>query len=279
MPGRAETLNGLVVASHAAPTAVVSLLSVVLLVGLGAPAGTVALAGTAVLAGQLSVGWSNDWLDAGRDTAVGRTDKPVVAGLVGSATLRGCALAAATLCAVLSWATGMPSGTAHVAAVASAWTYNLGMKRTVWSWLPYALSFGLLAEFLVLAARDTPAPGWLVATGALLGTGAHVANVLPDLADDAATAVNGLPHRIGRRASAVLAPALLVAAALVAVLGGPDMGAAGLVAAGVSGLLAVGAGAVGATRPRSRLPFVLSMAVAGVCVLLLATAGPRVLSP
>ena len=41
--------------------------------------GCVAVA-VAVLAGQLSTGWSNDWFDAGRDTAVGRTDKPIVAG-------------------------------------------------------------------------------------------------------------------------------------------------------------------------------------------------------
>ena len=69
---------GLVAASHPVPTAVVTALAVVLVAGAGATAGTVALASAAVLAGQLSVGLSNDWLDARRDTAAGRTgvDRP-----------------------------------------------------------------------------------------------------------------------------------------------------------------------------------------------------------
>ena len=34
----------------------------------------------AVSTGQLSIGWSNDALDAARDRLAGRTDKPVAAG-------------------------------------------------------------------------------------------------------------------------------------------------------------------------------------------------------
>ncbi|AYG78700.1 hypothetical protein DWB77_00808 [Streptomyces hundungensis] len=42
-------------------------------------AGSVAVA-AAVLTGQLSVGWCNDAVDAHRDTACGRRDKPVATG-------------------------------------------------------------------------------------------------------------------------------------------------------------------------------------------------------
>ena len=79
---RVGVVRGLVAATHPGPTAVVTALSATLLVGLRAPGSVVALASSAVLAGQLSVGWSNDWLDAARDRAVGRTDKAVVAGLI-----------------------------------------------------------------------------------------------------------------------------------------------------------------------------------------------------
>ena len=40
-------------------------------------------------------------------------------------------------------------------------------------------------------------PAWMMATGAVLGVGAHLLNALPDLADDDATGVRGLPQRLG----------------------------------------------------------------------------------
>ncbi|MFD4992015.1 UbiA family prenyltransferase [Cellulosimicrobium cellulans] len=271
-------VRGLVVASHFPPTVMVTAFALALSVGIGAGARTTTLVALAVLVGQLSVGWSNDWLDARRDLAVGRADKPVVTGLVTPATLRTAALVALAACVVLSLATGVVPGLVHVVAVASAWSYNALLKATWWSWAPYALSFGLLAVFVVLAAPGDgrPAP-WAVAAAALLGVGAHVANTLPDLEDDAATGVRGLPHRLGRRASSVLAPVLLGVASVLVVLappGAPDAvrGALGGVAVG----LAVAAGVVGVVRPRSRAPFALSMAVAGVCVVLLVLAAPAV---
>jgi 4-hydroxybenzoate polyprenyltransferase len=267
-------VRGLVLASHAAPAAVVTGLAAALSAALGSDGGTVALVAVAVGTGQLSVGWSNDWIDAARDVTVGRTDKPVVAGLVTARTLRGAAFAALAACVVTSLALGVAPGVAHLVAVGGAWAYNARLKATVWSWLPYALSFGLLAVSVVLAAPGPRVPaGWAVAAAALLGTGAHVANTLPDLEDDAATGIRGLPHRLGRRASGVLAPCLLVAAVALVVAGPsgaptPAAWAGGAAAA----CLALAAGATALVRPRSRAPFGLSMGVAVVCVLLLALA-------
>ena len=273
-------MRGLVAATHPGPAAVVTLLSAALALGAGAPAGTALLATAAVLAGQLSIGWSNDWLDARRDLAVARADKPVVQGRVTAATLRRAALLALGACVVLSLTTGAVPGALHLLAVASAWTYNAVAKRTVLSWVPYAVSFGLLPAFLVLALPGSPVPApWAVAAGALLGVGAHVANVLPDLDDDAATGVRGLPHRLGRGGSSVAAPVVLGAAVLVVVLGPPgDPTVPGVAGAGVAVLLAVAAGVVGVVRPRSRLPFTLSMVVAALCVALLVAAGRHLVS-
>ncbi|WP_454857825.1 UbiA family prenyltransferase [Promicromonospora soli] len=266
--------RGLVVASHAAPAVVVTGLAAALAAALGSGAITIVLVTVAVGTGQLSVGWSNDWLDAARDAAVGRTDKPVVAGLVTARILRTAAFAALAASVVASLALGVVPGTAHLVAVGSAWAYNARLKATVWSWLPYALSFGLLAVFVVLAAPGARVPaGWAVVAAALLGVGAHVANTLPDLEGDAATGVRGLPHRLGRRPSGVLAPCVLVTAVAVVVIGpagspGPAAWAGGAVAA----CLALAAGAIALTRPHSRAPFGLSMGVAVVCVVLLALA-------
>lgn len=264
--------RGLVLASHAAPAAVVTALAAALAAALGSDGATIALVTVAVGTGQLSIGWSNDWIDAGRDVAVGRADKPVVAGLVTARVLRDAAFAALAVCVVTSPAVGVVAGAAHLVAVGGAWAYNARLKATVWSWLPYALSFGLLAVFVVLAAPGSRVPaGWAVVAAALLGVGAHVANTLPDLEDDAATGVRGLPHRLGRRASGVLAPGVLVTAVAVVVAGpaGPPAPTA-WVGGAVAACLALAAGVVTLTRPRSRAPFGLGMGVAVVCVVLLA---------
>ena len=274
------TARGLALASHTGPTVVVTVLAGFFAAGVGSGPGPTALVTAAVLTGQLSVGWSNDWLDARRDVAVQRTDKPVVAGLVTTRQVHAAALVAAGLCVVLSLATGIVAGLAHLVAVASAWSYNAWLKSTVWSWAPYAVSFGLLPLFVVLAGPGRAAAPWAMTATALLGVGAHVANTLPDLEDDRATGIRGLPHRLGRTRASVLAPTVLVAAVAVVVLGppGPPSVAAWMGGA-VAVALAVSAGVVAVRRTASRLPFALSMAVAAVCAVLLVLAGPDVALP
>ncbi len=260
-----RTLAALAAAAHPGPCIVVTGLAAGLAVAAGAGAPTTALIAAAVLTGQLSVGWSNDWLDAERDRRVGRATKPVVTGRVDAATLRRAALAALAVCIPASLGTGLGPGAVHLAAVGGAWAYNVRLKATVWSWLPFAFSFGLLPVFVQLAAGAAVAP-WSALAAALLGSGAHVANTLPDFDDDAATGIAGLPHRLGRRRSAVLAPTLLAAACVILVIApaGPPAAPVALLAFGAIGL-AVAAGVAGVTRPTSRAPFALSMAVALLC--------------
>jgi 4-hydroxybenzoate polyprenyltransferase len=101
--------------------------------------------------------------------------------------------------------------------------------------------------------------------GALLGVGAHFVNVLPDLADDAATGVRGLPHRLGARWSPVVAAAVLVAASVVIVVGAPiDSTVVAVVA------LVVTAGLAGvALLAHGRTPFRAAIAMAMVDVVML----------
>ena len=278
MPGSSRTVRGLVLACHPGPTVVVTGLAAALAAGLGAaPAATLLLA-AAVLSGQLSVGWSNDWLDAARDLAVARPGKPVVVGLLDARSLRVAAVAAVAVCVPLSLATGWLPGAVHLLAVASAWAYNVVLKRTVLSWVPYAVSFGLLVQFVVLAQPGRPVAAWWATAGAsMLGFGAHAANVLPDLEDDAATGVSGLPHRLGRARTTFLAlGALVVAVALIVLAPTGQPSPAAWTGGAVAAVLA-GVGAFASRRDeRSRLPFTLAMVVAAVCVVLLVLAGPAI---
>ena len=213
-PGATHAVRGLVGAAHPGPALAVTVL-VALLVVRAAPApATGVLVVAAVLAGQLSIGWSNDLVDAARDRAVGRRDKPLATGAVAGRHVR-TACAVAVLAAVaLSLACGLLAGLVHLVCVGAGWAYNLGLKSTAWSWLPYAVAFGALPVFVALRRRPRPAAAAVGAgrPGRCSGSARTCVNVLPDLADDAATGVRGLPHRLG----AALRPGSLAAAVLVA---------------------------------------------------------------
>jgi 4-hydroxybenzoate polyprenyltransferase len=267
------TVRGLVRACHPEPTAAVTAVAAALAaaVGRGIP-GTVAVA-AAVLAGQLSVGWMNDYLDRDRDVRVDRADKPLVAGRLAPATLRTATVWAAVAVVPLSLLSGPVAGVLHLAAVASAWSYNLWLKATPLSVLPYAVSFGLLPAFITAGLPGHPVVGWLVAAGALLGAGAHFANVLPDIDDDLATGVRGLPHRLGATGSRVAAAVLLTAASVVLAVGPPGPpGVLGIGAVAVAVVCGIGAGVLG-RRPGSRAAFLGVLVVAAVDVALLVSSG------
>ena len=268
---RRRPVLDLALACHPGPTVAVTAFAVAMAAGAGAPVRTTVLVGAAVLTGQLSIGWSNDWIDAGRDAAVGRSDKPVGAGRLSVATVRTAALAALAACIVLSLSLGWRAGLVHLATVASAWSYNAWLKSTIWSWAPYAFSFGFLPMAIALALPGYPlAAWWAVLGGALLGVGAHGANVIPDLQDDQSTGVRGLPHRVGGTVTSIGSAVALAAATVLVVLappGDPSIGgAAALVVA--LGLTILGT-TIALNGGRSRLPFTAAIAVAGVDVVLL----------
>lgn len=276
-PGSGRALGAaLARATHPGPTVAVTTVATLLAITAGVGAGRTLLVCLAVLAGQASIGWSNDWLDADRDRAVARPDKPVVRGAVDPALLRTAALAALVVAVVLSLALGLVPGSLLLALVASGWAYNAGLKRTAASVLPYVTGFGALPAGVVAAAPGTPAaPWWLIAAGGALGAAAHLANVAPDLEDDLATGVRGLPHRLGAAASAATCAALLLTASvlLVAAPDGPPTVAGWAVLA-----VAVPAAAVAALAgtPRARrlaFPAVMLLTVVDVALLLAGGAG------
>jgi 4-hydroxybenzoate polyprenyltransferase len=211
-----------------------------------------ALLAVAVLCGQVSVGWSNDAIDAPLDRQAGRLDKPIAAGEVQRATVAWCAGVALVLDVPLSLSLGAKAGVAHLVAVAMAWAYNLGLKRTVASPLPYAVSFGLIP---VIVAAMLPGSPWpqdtLVIAGACCGIAAHFANTVGDTAADELTGVRGLPQRIGPGPSTVVAGAFVVLANWHVVLAA---GASGLTLAAFAVNLVIALSLPLALRvPKSRL--------------------------
>jgi 4-hydroxybenzoate polyprenyltransferase len=215
-------VRALLLSCHPLPALSVTLLSAGLATMADLSPLRVVLVSLAVFFGQLSIGWSNDYLDAERDLLVERRDKPVAAGSVAPRLVFAAAVAAIVATIAFSATLGWPAGTVSVGTVLCGWLYNLRLKATTFSWLPFATAFGLLPAIATLA-QSPPRwpPWWAVAAGGLLGIAAHLANVLPDLKDDIATGVRGLGQRIGERGTATATVAAVSIASTVILFGPP----------------------------------------------------------
>ena len=256
----------------------VTAIATALAISVGRGAGSIWVA-LAVLTGQLSVGWSNDYLDRDRDRIAGRTDKPIVAGTVRARTVGIGALLAAAACVPLSFASGWRAALVHLGAVAVAWAYNGRLKDSPLSPLPYALAFGSLPIFVTLGLPGHPMPlTWGIVTAALLGTGAHFVNTLPDLADDARTGIRGLPHRLGPRGSLAVAALLMAASAATAALAPPDAPDDAALALLVLVVVVITGLVVAALIGRTRLAWTFTLIAAGLTVALFLVQGASLVS-
>lgn len=259
----------LVRATHPGPVLAVTALAIALAVSEGLDPGRVALVAAAVFTGQLTVGWSNDLVDRRRDSAVGRADKPLATGELDVRLTRLACGAAVLATVVLSLACGWVAGLVHLGCVGVAWAYNLGLKSTVLSWLPYAVAFGGLTVFVSLTGPHGALPAaWVPVVAAMLGVGAHLVNALPDLADDVATGVRGLPHRLGATGATVAAALVLVAGSVVVALGASSAPRTLVLMA----LVVVVALGVVAVLARGRTPFRAAVAIALVDAVLVVAA-------
>jgi 4-hydroxybenzoate polyprenyltransferase len=267
-------LLALLRSAHPGPAASVTLITVLLGIAVGLDPWRVTLLGVTLGANQLSIGLSNDWFDAARDRAADRSDKPVARGEIAVSTVRFAAVAAAVSAVLVSPALGILFAFAHLVALGGGWAYNAWFKHGPLSPLPYIVSFGLLPMLATLALpHPALAAWWAVLAGSLLGVAAHVANVLPDLADDAATGVHGLPHRLGRAASTVLGGVALTGAGIALTFG---IGAGSPVALTGLGLsIAASVAAVVFSLRGSRWGFRLVILAALIDVCLLVVAGDR----
>jgi 4-hydroxybenzoate polyprenyltransferase len=260
-------------ASHPEPAVAVTAVAALLSFGLERPWPGVVAAAACVLASQLSIGWINDVLDASRDAAVGRTDKPVAAGLVSARLITVLGVVSGLSVLPLGLLSGTLAGFIAFIGLVSALLYDWPLKSTVFSVVPYAVSFACLPAFVVLGAGLSP-PVWLLLAGALLGAGAHFVNTLPDLDDDLRTGIRGLPHVLGRRGSLLTAAVLLLGATFCLAVGppGPPPWLFWPTLAVALVVLSLGVRAM-RRDPTSRVPFLSVIAVALIDVVFLLVSG------
>jgi heme o synthase len=258
-------VRGLLRACHPEPVATITVVGTLLAVAAGRRPVDVLTIGLAVLTSQLAIGWTNDWLDADRDRASGRQDKPIPLGQVSRRAVGLGGLVAAVANVPLSLLSGWVPGVWGIVGMLCGLAYDWPLKFTAASLLPYLVAFGALVAFVT----GTHA-WWLIGAGVLLGGGAHFVNVLPDLANDARTGVRGLPQRLGATGSWLAGGGLLLAATALLVFGPAGAPApAGLAILAVA-LVALPGGWYLSRRlgPRAAFRSVMLVALADVLLLL-----------
>jgi len=210
--------TGFLEATHFGPTVLVVAISFILSRSQYSTPDSLRIA-VAILAGQCVVGWTNDLVDWPLDQAAGRSKKPLVAGKITAAQLKPAIFIALFLALLLSLISPLgPKGTlVHALGLLSATMYNVRLKKTFLSVLPYIISFGSLPWAIYLSAGKHP-PLWLVLGFIFISSAFHFLNVLKDLDTDISQGVLGLPQRIGRKASLGISLVLIFAGALSAVL-------------------------------------------------------------
>lgn len=194
-------VTALLKAAHFLPTMTVTTLTFILALRTSNLLTAIGIALT-FFTGQLIVGWSNDLIDFHDDLIHNRSHKPLVAGSITLRTLQVAILIVVLALILLTFLGPLALfyGVLHLLAVTSALSYNLKLKRTVLSFLPYLISFALL-PIIILGATAYPIQWWAPTIGALFGVGVHIANVFKDLEEDLKSGINGLPQRAGVRTS------------------------------------------------------------------------------
>ena len=163
---------------------------------------------------QAVLGILNDVGDRERDAASGATGNPVADGRIPAGNATFAAVCLTILAIPLSLQNGTAAGAALLLTLVSGFLYERALRRTVLSWLPWAVSFGLLPAFLSYGGwgggvHGDPPTLAMSGLAALLGIGVHFLTSLPDLVADNKTGMRHLPLRIALK---VGAPRLLVIA-------------------------------------------------------------------
>jgi 4-hydroxybenzoate polyprenyltransferase len=217
MGQRWRTLRALLRLTHPLPTLLNAVAAAALATVAGAPSNVAAQVALTMLGVHTFIGATNDYIDRHRDE--GRSDKPLARGqLPPRAALL---MAAAGLTTGLTAAAQVSALTLVLAVLGAfvGFTYNVWMKHTALSWLPFAVGVSIIPAFAwSTVSSEIPAPILTLSLVALPG-GAALAlqNSLADRALDAERGMRSAAVRLGE-ARALGALVALHAVAFAALL-------------------------------------------------------------
>src|SRR4029453_5660351 len=112
-----------------------------------------------LIGNQYAAGALNDAVDADADAAAGR-DKPIQRGGISRRAVATAAVGAGVASPGVGAALGAATLAPAVVGLACAWSYDLWLKGTVWSALPFAVAVPIVPLFGYGAAGRFPAVPW-----------------------------------------------------------------------------------------------------------------------
>ncbi len=169
---------------------------------------------------QFSISALNEWADADLDRHAGR-QRPIPLGLVSPGVTLGiavvCAVGAFLLC-VLSHLGPFALLLVGVG-TACGWAYDLWLKATPLSFVPFAIAFPLMPFWIgVLAGRPLTSLAVLFIGGSPLATAIHLADAIPDRDRDREVGLKTLAVALGKPGAEMAASGLLLLGTMVSIV-------------------------------------------------------------
>lgn len=174
---------------------------------------------------QAGIGTINDLVDAPHD-AGHKPGKPIPAGLVGPGVAGVVAAAAFAAGLALALPSGWPTLALGLVVILIGLTYDLWLKGTALSWLPFAAGIPLLPVYGWLGAKGSLPDVFvvLVPIAVLAGAALAIGNALADLERDEAAGIGSIAVALGARRAATVHVAIVAAIGLAAVLSSVALG-------------------------------------------------------
>ncbi len=217
-PGGGARLLGWVRLSHPFPSVLDGLVCSAVALLAGGPPSVVFPIGVGMTLLQLGIGTVNDVVDAPRD-AGRKPGKPIPAGLVRIETARVVAVLLFVSGTALAGAISPLLAALAVVVIAIGLAYDLRLKGTAWSWLPFAVGIPILPVFGWVGAAGTVPAAFAALIPAAVAAGAALAigNTLVDVDRDRAAGISSVALALGPDRAARLALGLLALVSLSAV--------------------------------------------------------------
>ena len=223
-----------------------------------------------MLGGQLAVGALNEWCDREAD-AINKPWKPIPAGDISPNEALGVTAFGLVLMVVCGGLLGLPELVVLTIANGSGLVYDLGVKRTPLSWLPYLVALPLVPIWAWLAMDGfQPRLLWLYPIGGLLIVAIHLSQVITDIDGDRRQGERGLGVVLGERSTNMLLWSAAFASTLLVGIGAGWFGErplAGMIASGVVGFLLVVALVLHSRQPARVRPHLFQLFTASAVVL------------
>lgn len=167
---------------------------------------------------QFSIGLTNDIVDASAD-AKAKPWKPLPSGALSRRIAVYVAVGFAVAGLLITVSLPVAAWLIGAAGLSCGLAYDLRLKRTPLSWLPFSLALPLIPVWVwVAAGKWDRFLWWAFPLGMLLGFALHLANQAPDAAADAALGMDSAVQRIGAVRAARLATATFGLAASLGVI-------------------------------------------------------------